>query len=252
MKIKHIFTAFIFTFSVLLSGCDFNSQRGTAVIEVQYPSGYSRDCYTWDELSPVEGTSYQIQAEQSENYKKTKKYDIRILNEDGLVIYEYPEAGYSVVRGEAAWGEYIWISAENWNSPHYNGYISGSLTESILMLADMETGEIQFQKELGKNELFLTSAETRCYFYHCGQKASEQWFGLLKVPGRNARVYYREKDNWEQEVVVYTLDYELEPELDDRSIEDRIRFLLSDEKIVLSMTSSWPARKNEENQDMEK
>ena len=230
----------------LFAGCDFHNGGGSAVIEICYPSGYSRDCYTWDETSPVEGTSYRLQAEKSENFKKTRRYDLQILGEDSQMIYEYPEAGYSVLRGEAAWDEYIWIVTENWNSPHYNGYISGDLTESILMLADMETGEILFQKELAEDELFLTSERDRCYFYDCGQRESEKWFGLLKIPGRNARIYYREKDSWEEEVWVYTFDYELEPEMDKRSIEDRVRFLLDDKKIVVSMTTSHKKVKSQE------
>ncbi len=256
MRMKHMAGAALFLALTLGAGCDFNSERGRVILEISYPSGYVRDCYTWEDTAPVEGAQYRLETERAENFKETRRYDIRILTQDGQMIYQYPGAGFSVVRGELeeteAGGDHekVWIVSENWDTPHYSGYISGGLKESILLEIDMKTGEIRTQRNLGENELFLTSVKGRCYFYSCGQKGQEKLGGLWKVPGSKARIYCRDQEDWEEERV-YEFDYELEPEFEEHVLQGRLRFSFEGAGLVVSRDSEVSADREEKSGESE-
>ncbi len=55
-------------FVLLLTGC--NPTAGATQYEVIYPSGYSRDCFAYDEKSPIEGSSCCLKWKKSENQLK--------------------------------------------------------------------------------------------------------------------------------------------------------------------------------------
>ncbi len=76
---------------MLLSGC--NPDSGLALIEVGYPSGYARTNTTWDELTPVEGAECRLRAQKAEDYDKTYRYDLQILDKAGTLLYEFPDIG---------------------------------------------------------------------------------------------------------------------------------------------------------------
>lgn len=233
---RKIFLLCLFCISVLLSGCQY-SPYGAIAYQIIYPSEYSRDCYTWDKLTPIEGTDWYLQKIQ--NNKKTENYDLQILDKEGGLIFEYPDIGKDTIRGEATGEGTIWICSEQWNSPHFNGYRSGDLVESLLLLLDIENGDILFQQKLGKNELYLTSAGTKCYFYFCGKEEEEKFFGLHRIPAQNAEVYYRDINDWTKKVSVYTFDYVEWPDnIDDKeSVENYIRFYLQDQIITIALTT---------------
>lgn len=115
-------------FVLLLTGCD--PTAGATNYEVIYPSGYSRDCYTYDEKSSIEGSSYYLHWEKADDYKKTYNYDMHILDENGSVLYSYPKVGSEVMRGSVQEDSKAWVCAEHWTAPHYNGYVEDWLKES--------------------------------------------------------------------------------------------------------------------------
>ena len=219
----------------LLTGC--NPESGTSY-EIIYPSGLSRGPCDWEDVVPVEGAPYQLTSGKSENFEKNRSYDLWVLDENGEVLYEYPELGHSVVRGEAGDQENtVWVSCELWNTPHHSGYLDGCLKESTLLLLDMETGDILFQAEVGENECYITSREMRCYFYKPGEPESEKLFGLLKTPAQSAELYYRDTGDWAKPHTVYTFDYVDEPNMDGNGVEDRAKFYLSENQIRVAWTS---------------
>ncbi len=224
---KGFFLLFLLCIPVLLSSCQY-PPYGAIAYQILYPSGYSRDCYTWDKLTPIEGTDWYL----------AENNGLEILDKEGGLIFEYPDISQGTVRGEATGEGTIWVCSEQWNSPHYNGYRSGNLVESILFLLDMETGDILFQQHLGSNELYLTSIGTKCYFYFCGKEEEEKFFGLYKVPAKNAEIYYRDINNWAKEGSVYKFDYVEWPDnIDDKlSVENYIRFYLQDRIITVALT----------------
>lgn len=222
--------------ALLLTGCDLNG--GGALLEVVYPSGYTRTAATWDDLTPVEGTGYQLRAEKAEDYDKTHVYDLLIVDEAGSLLYEFPGAGQTAMRGEAAESEAVWICSEWWEAAHYNGYLSGHLTRSMVLLVDMRDGTVLFQGETGKDELYLTSNETRCYFYEPGKEESEKLFGLVKIPSENAVIYYRDTVDWSERHIIYTFDYVLEPDIDtSNGVETCVKFYISEDQLKVAWTS---------------
>ena len=116
------------TVALLLTGC--NPTTGATEYEVIYPSGYSRDSYAYDEKSPIEGSSCYLQWEEADDYKKTYDYNIHILDENGSVLYEYPDMGSKAIRGSVWEDGKTWVCAEHWTAPHHNGYVKGWLKES--------------------------------------------------------------------------------------------------------------------------
>ncbi len=220
----------------LLSGC---TPQGGASYEVIYPSGYTRNPYVYDAIAPVEGTSYQVDSQKSENFDKSRSYDLRILDENGVVLYEYPQMGSSTIRSEAGdKGGTIWVSSEIWSIPHYNGYINGYLNQSTLLLLDMQTGDVLFQTAVEANQLYLTSIGDDCYFYEPGTEESERLLGLIKIPQKNAEIYYRDTTNWAEKHTIYTFDYVLVPDIDtSNGVETRIKFYISEDQLKVAWTS---------------
>jgi len=221
---------------LLLTGC--NPTAGAAAYEVIYPSGYTRNYDVRDKKIPVEGTTYCLQWEKAEDYEKTYAYDLQILDETDAVLYEYPGIGRDTMRGILQKDDRIWVCTELWTAPHYIGYIEGWLKESSLFLIDLSDGAILFQDKAGENEFYLTSKDTRCYFYEAGEEEGEQLFGFLKTPPKPAEIYYRDTADWKQKHTVYTFDYGMEPEIDtSNGVETRVKFYISEEQIQTVWTS---------------
>ena len=216
---------------LLLSGC--NPDSGLALIEVSYPSGYARTSTTWDELVPVEGAECQLRAQKAEDYDKTYHYDLQILDGAGDQLYEISDVGQTAMRGELAGdGASVWVCSEWWSTVHCNGYLNGRLSKSVVLLVDMADGVVLFQGETGEGELYLTSVETRCYFYDAGEPEQAAWFGLVRTPARNARIYYRDTQDWEDSRTVYSFDYIGEPDV--ASYKDsrlKVRFQLEEDLV---------------------
>jgi len=222
--------------ALLLTGC--NPEAGAATYEIIYPSGYTRDYITRDKKIPVEGASCCLQWEEAEDYEKSRKYDLQILDEEGSLLYAYPDIGSRTMRGALLKDEMIWVCAEFWTTPLSNGYLEGWLRESDLLLIDLRDGGILFQEKAGENEFYLTSDETRCYFYAPGKEADEKLFGLIKLPPENAEIYYRDASDWAEKHTVYTFDYETYPNIDTSSgVETRIKFYVSGERLRVVWTS---------------
>ncbi len=221
---------------LLLTGC--NPTAGATEYEVIYPSGYSRDSYAYGEKSPIEGSSCYLQWEEADDYKKTYDYDIHILDENGSVLYEYPDMGSKAVRGSVQEYGKIWVCAEHWTAPHHNGYVEGWLKKSDLLLIDLSNGEILFHEKAGENEFYITSTGGRCYFYLPGKEESEKLFGLIKIPAENAVIYYRDTSDWTQKHTVYTFDYVAEPDIDtSNGVLTRIKFYISENQLKVAWTS---------------
>ena len=226
---------------LVLSLTSCNPTSGATEYEVIYPSGYSRDCYTYDTSSPIEGSSCCLQWEEADDYKKTYDYDMHILDENGSVLYIYPDVGGKTMRGSVQEDSKIWVCAEHWTAPHHNGYVEGWLKESDLLLIDLRDGEILFQDKAGENEFYITSNETRCYFYVPGKEESEKLFGLIKIPAVNAVIYYRDTSDWRQKHTVYTFDYVTEPDIDtSNGVSTRIKFYISENQLKVTWTSYEP------------
>ena len=223
-------------FILLLTGC--NPTAGATEYEVIYPSGYSRDCYTYDEKSPIEGSSCCLKWEKAEDYEKTYDYDIHILDENGSVLYRYPDVGSKAMRGSVQEDGKTWVCAEHWTAPHHNGYVEGWLKENDLLLVNLSDGKILFQGKAEENEFYITSNGTRCYFYVPGKEESEKLFGLIKIPAENAEIYYRDTSDWTQKHTVYTFDYVTEPDIDtSNGVLTRIKFYISENQLKVAWTS---------------
>ncbi len=223
-------------FALLLTGCD--PTAGATDYEVIYPSGYSRDGHTYDGKSPIEGSSYYLQWEEADDYKKTHDYDIHILDENGSILYIYPDVGSKTMRGSVQEDSKIWVCTEHWTAPHHNGYVEGWLKKSELLLIDLSDGEILFQENAAENELYIISNGTRCYFYLPGKEESEKLFGLIKIPATNAEIYYRDTSDWTQKHTIYTFDYVTEPDIDtSNGVETRIKFYISEDRVKVAWTS---------------
>ena len=226
-------------FALMLTGCD--PTAGATSYEVIYPSGYSRDCYTYDEKFPIEGSSCYLQWEKADDYKKTYDYDMHILDENGSALYSYPDVGSKVMCGSVQEDGKTWVCAGHWTAPHYNGYLEGWLKESDLLLIDLSDGKILFQDKAGENEFYITSNGTRCYFYLPGKEESEKLFGLIKIPAENAVIYYRDTSDWTQKHTIYTFDYVAEPDIDtSNGVLTRIRFYIFENQLKVAWTSYEP------------
>lgn len=211
---------------LLLTSC--NPDSGSAYFEVVYPSGYVRTSTTWDELTPVEGTGYQLRAEKAEDYDKNYEYDLQFLDEAGALLYELPGVGQTTMRGETAGNGAVWVCSEWWDTIHHNGYLNGYLSRSVILLVDMADGEVLFQAETGENELYLTSEGTLCYFYKVGKSEQE-----------SACICCRDIQDWEAEQTVYTFDYAVEPDVaayNDSMV--KARFVLGDDQIRVAWEST--------------
>lgn len=230
--------SFVFLSALFLIMLSCDPDTGSTLLAVGYPSGYERTAHTWDDPVPVEGADCQLRTEKADDFDKTRAYDLKILDGDGEVLYTCPGLGHSVVRGEAAGDGSVWISSELWNFNHYNGYQSGYLKKSTLLLVDLTDGSVLFQAELGKNELYLTSRGSICYFYNCGKREQKKFFGLFTIPARAAELYARDMENWDGKTTLHTFDYVIQPdELDEHSVEDQIQFYLDEDRITVSMTA---------------
>lgn len=239
MKAKKVCRVFalccVAVFVLMLTGCD--PTAGATVYEVIYPSGHTRDYLTDAKKIPVEGTSYYLQWEEAEDYEKTHAYNLQFLDERGSVLYEYFDIGRDTMRGSLQEDHMIWVCTEQWTSPHRD-YLEGWLKESDLLLIDLSDGEILFQDKAGENEFYITSNETRCYFYDPGKEESERLLGLMKIPPKNAEIYYRDTSNWTEKHTVYTFDYVVEPDIDTSDgVETRIKFYISEDQLKVAWTS---------------
>ena len=216
-----------------LTGC--NPTAGATEYEIIYPSGYSRDCFTYDEKSPIEGSSCWLQWEEADDHRKTYDYDMKILDENDSVLHIYPDVGRKAMRGSVQADHTAWICAEHWTAPHHNGYVEGWLKESDLLWIDLSDGEILFQDKAGENEFYITSIGTRCYFYLPGKEES------IRIPAENAVIYYRDTSDWTQKHTVYTFDYVAEPDIDtSNGVSTRIRFYISESQLKAAWTSYEP------------
>ncbi len=240
MKRKVSNDVFLFCLAVitalLLTGC--NPEAGAVTYEIIYPSGNTKNGSVYDETAFVEGTSYSLQWEKAEDDKKTYDYDLKILDENGSVLYEYPDIGSETMRGMLQGDALIWVCTERWTSIHRNGYAEGCLKECNLLLIDLRDGAILFQEKAGENEFYIISDGTRCYFYDSGKEESEKLFGLIKIPPENAGIYYRDTSDWSEKHTVYTFDYAKEPDIDtSKGVETRIRFYILEDQIKAAWTS---------------
>lgn len=211
---------------LLLTGC--NPDSGSAFLEVVYPSGYTRTYTTYDELTPVEGTDFQLRAREAEDYAKTHKYNLQILDGNGDLLWELPGIGCPAMRGEAAGDAAVWVCVEWWNTALSNGYLNGHLSKSVILLVDTADGEVLFQAGTGKNELYLTSRGNLCYFYKPG-----------KTDRENAYIFCRDIQDWKTEQVIYTFDYAVEPDIatyNDSAL--KARFILDDDSIKVVWEST--------------
>ena len=80
---------------------------------------------------------------------KSYDYDLKILDENGSVLYEYPDIGSETMRGMLQGDALIWVCTERWTSIHRNGYAEGCLKECNLLLIDLRDGAILFQEKAG-------------------------------------------------------------------------------------------------------
>lgn len=212
---------------LIFSGCDNTQGPG---YEIVYQSGYTRNCYTRVEPIPIENSGYHLQ-----NNKEERR--IQILDGEA-VIYELDCADFYAMRGEAGNDGLIWISSERWGAPHYNGYIDHTLIQSRLVQINPSDGEILIQKEIGRDELFLTSKGSKCYFYDRGEEGEKNLFGVEKRKTRNAEIFYRDVSNWKEKVNVYDFSYIGKPvgadgiEVKDKS--SKLIFHLKSESILIS------------------
>ncbi len=85
---KGFFLLFLLCIPVLLSSCQY-PPYGAIAYQILYPSGYSRDCYTWDKLTPIEGTDWYL----------AENNGLEILDKEGGLIFEYPDISQGTVRG---------------------------------------------------------------------------------------------------------------------------------------------------------
>ncbi|MCI8600040.1 MAG: hypothetical protein HFE45_00405 [Oscillospiraceae bacterium] len=224
---------------LVLAGC--SPKAGGATYEVLYPSGHTRSCHVFSDQFAIEGSSYQLQGERADDYKKTFRYNLQILDESGVVAAEYPNIGSDIMCGVLQEDGKLWVGAEYWTSPHYRGYLEGWLEKTGLFLIDLRDGGILFQGEAEENELYLTSDGTRCYFYSPGSEAAERLFGLVEVPARNAEIHYRDSDDWTEKRVLYTFDYTEAPDIDTSGgVETRVRFYISEGQFRVAWTSYEP------------
>ena len=240
MKVKIVHCVFslccVVAFVLLLTGCE--PTAGATEYEVIYPSGYIRNYSVGNRKSPIEGTSYYLQWKKAEDFKKTRDYDLQILDGNDAILYEYPCIGHESLRGILQKDDIIWVCTELWTTGRYVGYLEGWLKESNLLLIDLSDGEILFQDKAGENEFYITSNETRCYFYEPGKEESEQLFVLVKIPPKNAEIYYRDTSDWGEKHTIYTFDYVLEPDIDtSNGVETRIKFYISEEQLKVVWTS---------------
>lgn len=236
MKKKITSLLSLFCFLVLFGGCN---PYGAVAYRVIYPSGYVRDCYTRDVLTPIEGTDYQIRWEETAEHKDSGKYDLQVLDSAGELLFVYQGLGSRTMRGVSGSDGTVWICSEQWSSAHFNGYRSGDLAKSVLLLADMENGELLFSQELEENELYLTTVGTKCYFYYAGKEAEEKLFGLYEIPEENAEIYYRDSADWPEKVLAYEFGYvEWPDDIDSTaSVEECIRFYINEQEIVVAFTT---------------
>ena len=145
-----------------------------------------------------------------------------------VLLYAFSGAGQTAMRGEAGESEAVWICSEWWDTVHYNGYLNGHLTRSMVLLVDMRDGAVLFQGEAGKDELYLTSEGTLCYFYKMGKAGRE-----------NACVCCRDIRDWEEVQTVYTFDYAEEPDI--ATYKDsalKARFVLGDGQVRVAWEST--------------
>lgn len=238
MKVKIVHRVFslccVVVFVLLLTGC--NPTAGATEYEVIYPSGYTMNYCNLDKVVPVEGTSYYLKFEEIRVAENTYRFDLKIQDESGSALYECFDIGYMKLRGSLQKDDIIWVCEESWKAP--GAYFEGWLEESYLFLIDLSDGEILFQDKAGENEFYITSNETRCYFYKPGKEESERLFGLVKIPPKNAEIYYRDTSDWEEKHTIYTFDYVLEPDIDtSNGVETRIKFYISEEQLKVAWTS---------------
>ena len=163
---------------------------------------------------------------------------MRILDENGAILYEYPDMGSKTMRGCLQKTGKIQVCVEHWTAPHHNGYVEGWLKESELLLIDLSDGMVRSQYKAGKNEFYITSNGTRYYFYVPGKEESEKLFGLIKIPAENAEIYYRDTSDWAEKHTIYTFDYVLKPDIDiSNGVETRIKFYISEDQLKVTWTS---------------
>uniref|UniRef100_UPI00405747F3 hypothetical protein n=1 Tax=Agathobacter sp. TaxID=2021311 RepID=UPI00405747F3 len=235
--------------SLLLCGCP-SPLNGEIEYEIAYPDGEIRGVYSYAPVA-IGQTGYQLdsRSELVEDgigifgiYYIGREYAdyLQILDETGTLLYEYAGAGNDTLWGFDTGDGSAWVSSEDWITSHYNGYRSYNLTGSLLLQIDLASGDILFQQEIEAYQMYLTTKGDRCYFYDCGEESEERLFGLFTTAQENARIFYRDIKNWEEEVTVYTFDYAVCPDIENI---DGLRFSLEqeDEITVLPVYRSKPA-----------
>lgn len=237
---------------LLLCGCP-NYFNGKIKYEIVYPDGAIRDVYSYTPVV-IGQTGYQLDS-RSERVNEGiwilglwyigREYVeyLQILDETGALLYEYEGLGNDTLWGLDARDGTAWISSEDWITSHYNGYHSHNLDGSFLLQVDLTSGDILFQREIEAYQMYLMTKGDRCYFYDCGEESEEKLFGLFTTAQENARIFYRDMENWEEEVTVYTFDYAIYPDIEDI---DGLRFSLEQEdEITVSPVYHANPRYNE-------
>lgn len=221
--------------SLLLCGCP-SPLNGEIGYEIVYADGEIRSAYSFAPVA-IGQTGYQLDSRSElveEGIVMFGIWDIgreyvdylQILDETGTLLYEYEGAGNDALWGFDTGDGSAWVSSENWITSHYNGYHSHNLAGSLLLQVDLASGDILFQQEIEAYQMYLMTKGNRCYFYDCGEESEEKLFGLLTTTQENARIFYRDVENWEEEVTVYTFDYAVCPDIEGI---DGLRFSLEQE-----------------------
>lgn len=223
-----------------LCGCP-SPLNGEIEYELLYSGGGVRNRYSYPPVT-VNGTGYQLDS-RTERVKEGieifglhigREYTnyLQILDEAGGILYEYEGLGSRTLWGADAGDGAVWVSCEDWITSHCNGYHSHNLVDSVLLKVNLSTGDILFRQEIEAYQMYLTTRGSRCYFYDCGEESEEKLFGLLVTSQENARIFYRELDNWEEEVTVYTFDYAVCPDIE--GIESLLFSLEQEDEITVS------------------
>ena len=114
------------------AGCNYLAGRG-AMYDIIYSSEYSRDPYTREEMTPVQGNDedWQLRLLPAADDDPAA---LQLLDAAGQPLCTVPAAGLEAnrnttlaLRAEAGLGQTVWLTAERWAKSSYNGYIDGGL-----------------------------------------------------------------------------------------------------------------------------
>lgn len=221
------------------AGCNYLAGRG-AMYDIIYSSEYSRDPYTREEMTPVQGNDedWQLRLLPAADDDPAA---LQLLDAAGQLLCTVPAAGLEAnrnttlaLRAEAGLGQTVWLTAERWAKSSYNGYIDGGLQGGRLWLVSVADGSVLLQAETQPGELFLTACGTRCYFYYPGKTSRR------REDIRPAQIYWRDFNCWLLPHPVCTFDYVGSPVLTTAEGEelavDRLRFYVQEDSLRLDFT----------------